>query len=346
MGQGPGGGEPSGAHPSALTRTTAPSPSSSGNDSCTGHSSTSLPSRALTKSAPDHVSRRPVGARPARSPRARDRTPAAMPSTPTGGPSRKQNSDAMISVRRDASLGCGRFGPSASYETAPIRRPTMLRMATLDRVLDALENAFGAVKVPPRARAFDMLVRMTCGYPASEDACAKGWAALRRDVGISAGAILASTKAKLVRAMRAGGIVPELRADRLVEIASRLKDGADLRSRKVLKTFPTVGDPGADRILLFTRIEPLAAVPSNATQVPLRLGFGKEQRSYAAGYRSAQCALDAELPRTFEARIRAYLLLRRHGETVCKRSRPRCSECPVTHECEYFASAHRTRRAG
>ena len=47
------------------------------------------------------------------------------------------------------------------------------------------------------------------------------------------------------------------------------------------------------------RVEPIAAVPSNATQVPLRLGFGEEQRSYAASYRSAQQALEDELPRTF-----------------------------------------------
>ena len=208
----------------------------------------------------------------------------------------------------------------------------------LTQVLDALESAFGMVKVPARNGAFEMLVRITCGYPASEETCAKGWAALSREVGVSADAILAAPKAKLTRAMRAGGIVPDLRAERLVEIASRVNEGADLRSRKVLKTLPTIGDPGADRILLFTRVEPLAAVPSNATQVPLRLGFGKEQRSYAASYRSAQQALDAELPPTFEARIRAYLLLRRHGETVCKRSRPRCEACPLTGECAYFVA--------
>jgi endonuclease III len=211
-------------------------------------------------------------------------------------------------------------------------------MAKLARVLDALEQASGAVKVPARARAFDMLVRMTCGYPASEAACDKGWGALSRDVGVSAKAILAAPKAELVRAMREGGIVPELRAERLVEIASRVRDGADLRSRKVLKTFPSVGDPGADRILLFTRVEPIAAVPSNATQVPLRIGFGEERSSYAASYRSVQQALDAELPRTFDARIRAYLVLRRHGEDICKRSRPRCETCPVSRECAYFAS--------
>jgi endonuclease-3 len=215
----------------------------------------------------------------------------------------------------------------------------MTRLAT---VLEKLERTFGAVKVPVRARAFDMLVRMNCGYPASEEACAKGWAALSREVGVSAKAILGAPTSKLVSAMRAGGIVPELRAGRLVEVASRAADGADLRSRKVLKTFPTVGDPGADRILLFTRVEPVAAVPSNATQVPLRLGFGKEQRSYAASYRSAQQALDAQLPRAYDARIRSYLLLRRHGEEVCKRSRPRCEECPVTPECSYFAGRRAT----
>jgi endonuclease III len=69
--------------------------------------------------------------------------------------------------------------------------------------------------------------------------------------------------------------------------------------------------------------------------VPLRLGFGEEKGSYAASYRAAQAALDAALPRTFVARIRAYMLLKKHGEETCKRTKPRCGECPVVEECPY-----------
>lgn len=207
---------------------------------------------------------------------------------------------------------------------------------SLARILDRLEKTFGRVTVPKRQKAFDMLVRLTSGYPASDPACERGYATLAEEVGTSAEAILAAPKRKLVKAMRAGGIVPEVRAERLRKIAARADDGADFSSRKVLESMPAVGAPGADRILLFTRIEPLAAVPSNALQVPVRIGIADEQSSYAATYRAAQKALDHELPRTYDARIRAYLLLKRHGQDVCKRSKPRCSACPLTRECRWF----------
>lgn len=211
-------------------------------------------------------------------------------------------------------------------------------MKPLERMLATLEKTFGRLPAPKRVRAFDMLVAQTCGYPASEEACAKGYDALARDVGTTADAILAAPKSKLVRAMRAGGIVPDVRAARLVHIAKAAKGGADLRSRKVLTKMPTIGDPGADRILLFTRVEPVAAVPSNALQVPVRIGLAPDGAPYAATYRAARAALDEALPRTFDARIRAHLLLKRHGQTICKRSRPKCELCPLTRDCAYFRS--------
>jgi len=216
----------------------------------------------------------------------------------------------------------------------------------LARILDALEEHYGKVRPSRPARPYELLLFANSGYPASERACSAGFAALEATVGLSARSILRAPERRLVEAMRAGGIVPELRADRIREIASRstTEEGADpdliaelpiAKARKLLKTYPTIGDPGADRILLLTHTEAVAAVPSNATQVPLRLGFGKEQSSYAAGYRSAQAVLDAGLPRTIAARIRAYVLLKKHGEETCKRSRPRCPRCPVASACPF-----------
>jgi endonuclease-3 len=60
------------------------------------------------------------------------------------------------------------------------------------------------------------------------------------------------------------------------------------------------------------------------------------------GYRTAQAALDAALPKTFEARIRAHVLLKQHGQEICKRARPMCERCPVSRDCAYF-SAHGSR---
>jgi adenine-specific DNA glycosylase len=44
----------------------------------------------------------------------------------------------------------------------------------------------------------------------------------------------------------------------------------------------------------------------------------------------------AELAESFDARQRAYLLLKRHGAEICKRTKPKCEVCPVSAMCEFF----------
>jgi endonuclease III len=139
---------------------------------------------------------------------------------------------------------------------------------------------------------------------------------------------------------------PELRAERVKEVTARIKEefGGDLRAalvgpitkvRKILKSFPTIGDPGTDRILLFAGIQPVAAVPSNCTGGLERVQKGQEEKNYKASYREAQRMIDSEVSATFDARIRAYLLLKRHGQELCKRTKPRCERCPVRTACAF-----------
>lgn len=205
---------------------------------------------------------------------------------------------------------------------------------------------------------YEMLIYLVCGYPASDASCMKGFDALQREVGLSPKEILAASKAKLVKVLRLGGIVPELRADRLKEIARKVKvefrgdlkavlksslpRGAQLTdkgirpAKKIFQQFPTVGEPSAEKILLFSKLAPVAAVPSANVEVPARLWFGKAGKNYAADYRAAREVLNSGLAPTFEARQRAYLLLKKHGQQTCKRSHPKCELCPLTGQCAYI----------
>jgi len=223
---------------------------------------------------------------------------------------------------------------------------------TIPELLDQLEKFHGTQEPCWPVDPYEFIVWWQCGYPASDAACTKGWDKLKSEVGIEPGNLLAGTPRKLASALKAGGMVPELRALRLKEIAMRVKDefGGDLRlslagplsaARKTLKKFPGIADPGADRILLFGGIAPIAAVPSNCTQVLVRVLFGQEDKSYGANYRNAQSAIAATVPETFDARTRAYLLLKQHGQEVCKRTKPRCDQCPISSDCAFFAR-HRT----
>jgi len=226
--------------------------------------------------------------------------------------------------------------------------------ALIAELLRELESAYGKQEPSWPTDPYLFLVWWHCGYPASDATCAKGWQSLKREIGVNPEALLAASPANLARALRPGGMVPELRAMRLKEIAARVKDefAGDLRSalvgsivqvRKLLKKFPGIADPGADRILLFAGIAPVAAVPSNGPHVLVRIQRGLERESYAVTYREAQQAIMGEIAEEFDARTRAYLLLKRHGQELCKRIKPKCSECPVNARCAYFSGKKRGR---
>ncbi len=229
-------------------------------------------------------------------------------------------------------------------------------MNSLTQILNKLEAFHGKQEPAWPTEPYLFLVWWYCGYPASDAACSRGWESLQREVGTGLEQILGASPAKLAAALKPGGMVPELRALRLKEIAARIKDefASDLRAalvgpiaqaRKTLKKFPSIADPGADRILLFAGIAPLAAVPSNCPHVLVRILHGQERENYGVTYQEAQEAIVAEVPGKFDARVRAYLLLKRHGQELCKRTKPKCAQCPVNSSCAYFAGQRRGRSA-
>ena len=217
---------------------------------------------------------------------------------------------------------------------------------TVRRLLDRLEKFYGRQTPGFPLDPFEFLVWWYCGYPASDRACGKGWERLTNDVGFEPEKLLKATPATLASALRAGGLFPDLRAQRLQETAMRVLNefGGDLRAvltgpvsqaRKTLRSFPSIADPGADRILLFAAIAPLAAVPSNGVHVLIRMLRGREGQNYRANYREAQRLIAAAVPETGEARTRAYLLLKQHGQALCKGTKPKCGQCPVASQCAY-----------
>lgn len=220
---------------------------------------------------------------------------------------------------------------------------------SLAAVLDRLEEHYGSQKRPGPASAYEMILYANCGYPANDVSCPKGFEALRRLAGLAPDQILAVPDKELAGIVRLGGIFPELRATRLKEIAGRVRDkfngdldaaleGPPAQAKTILRQFPTIGDPGAEKILLFTNRAPIAAIPSGQVHVLHRLGFGREKKSYAAGYRAAQEGVLTELPAAIPQLQRTYLLIQCHGRELCKRTRPVCERCPVSKDCRYYNS--------
>ena len=105
-----------------------------------------------------------------------------------------------------------------------------------------LERMYGPQQAASPTDPYEMIVYLNCGYPASDASCSKGFDALKREVGLNPKEILAAPKSKLTKLLRLGGIVPELRAARLQEIARKVKNdfGGDLKAvlkKRILSVF-------------------------------------------------------------------------------------------------------------
>jgi endonuclease III len=88
---------------------------------------------------------------------------------------------------------------------------------------------------------------------------------------------------------------------------------------------------------LFCRAHAVPAFESNGLRALTRLGFAEGRRSYSATYNAVREKVLAETGPDFDLLIKAYHLLRHHGQELCKRNEPFCGPCPLKNDCLYFA---------
>ncbi len=221
----------------------------------------------------------------------------------------------------------------------------MPEVLTLRSVVSALRRHYGKPPPPISRDPFHLILWEQVGYLVPDIQRRRAFSALRSRVGLHPAAVLAAPGAKLVAITRLGGpIAVRVRASRLRDSAELVLgrwDG-DLRAavrlplpqaRRALAQFPMIGEPGADKILVFTKRARLLPLDSNAVRVLLRLGLTPEAKGYGATYRRAQETLAATLPNDHNWLIAAYSLLRRHGQELCRRTAPACGQCPFRAPC-------------
>jgi endonuclease-3 len=218
---------------------------------------------------------------------------------------------------------------------------------SLAQVIERLEAFYGEPDLPAITDPWEMIVWENVAYLVSDQHRREAMDALRKQVGSRPEQIMAAPVSQLRKAATRG-IVPEQNVEKLRRSAKIALDefSGDLRpilkrpfaeAKKALKQFPAIGDPGAEKILLFCHAFPVFALESNGLRVLLRLGFGEEQPSYAATYQRVQTVIAGEVNKDYPWLIKAHLLLRRHGQELCKRSNPRCQECPLLAKCPWAA---------
>ncbi|MCI0699130.1 hypothetical protein L0337_44900 [candidate division KSB1 bacterium] len=217
-------------------------------------------------------------------------------------------------------------------------------------IIADLEKLYGRPEPPKLTNPLEMILRENVAYLVDDERREKAFQALKQRVGVKPQQVLAAPD-ELLFAIAKIGILPEQRVEKLRRIATiaikhfqgdlhtillqPLKD-----AKKLLQKFPSIGEPGAEKILLFSWSHPILALESNGLRVLLRLGFGEEKKNYAASYKSAQAAVQPQCKKECDWLIRAHQLLRQHGQELCKRARPQCEACPLAKGCAYYQRQH------
>ena len=222
----------------------------------------------------------------------------------------------------------------------------------LPDAIAALRRNHGRPQPLPTTDPFELVLLENVAYLASAARRREAFDLLRRTIGTTPEAIIGAPRAALER-VAAHGILKERFADKLrlcAQVAMEAWGGDPdqaLRgtvesTRRALRRFPGIGEPTADKILLFSGRLACLAPESNGLRVLGRLGWVDEREPYARRYR-ASLDVQRQLPAEIPALQEAHLLLQQHGQMLCRRTSPRCGECPLAGGCAHVLGV---RRAG
>jgi endonuclease-3 len=218
-------------------------------------------------------------------------------------------------------------------------------------IIDALEKFYGPHPAPAESGPLEMVLLENSAYLVGDEQRERAFNALRDHIGLTPSDILSASPEELFSIAEMGGPMPELRVKKLCGIATTAMAGFDgdmrkilqlplSQAKKALKKFPGIGDPGAEKILLFCRAYAVPAFESNGLRALTRLGFADSGKSYSAAYNEAREKVLAQTGPDFDLLIKSYHLLRRHGQELCKRKTPLCGPCPLNDRCPYFVETN------
>jgi endonuclease-3 len=217
----------------------------------------------------------------------------------------------------------------------------------LSKIIQKLKRFYGEPAPPKTSDPFELILFENIAYLVDDERRQRALDHLRKTVGLRPADILNASPAQIDEATKLGGVAPQYRSVRIRESAlialnefggnpSAACKLPPPKAIKALKQFPGIGEPGAEKILLFTKSYPVLALDSNGLRVLLRIGFGEEKKNYSASYKTVREAVSDQTGGNCEFLIEAHQLLRQHGKSLCKTNKPRCEECPVSSMCVYF----------
>jgi len=109
------------------------------------------------------------------------------------------------------------------------------------------------------------------------------------------------------------------------------------RAREQLMALPGVGPKTADVVLSMAGGHPTFPVDTHIARIARRWNLVRR-----TDYESIRAALERWTPP--EKRKAWHLVIIAHGRTLCKARNPRCDECPLRRDCDWYQSRRRVPR--
>lgn len=214
---------------------------------------------------------------------------------------------------------------------------------TLQETIERLETLYGQFPELCPTEPWLAVLWENVGYIADDQRRLAALNVLKKTVGISPRQILVADQAKLEIVTGYGGIPYEY-AHRLRRCAASLqRESTDnlegvlklsvREACKVLMKFPGVPRPVAEKILLFAKAHKLFVCDVNGLRVLTRMGLARDEKSFDATHRAVQQAAAGEIKDDYDWLIKAYRLLRKHGQELCRLTSPSCDRCPLIAGC-------------
>ncbi len=222
-------------------------------------------------------------------------------------------------------------------------------VTTIAAIVNQLREVYGPFREQKDLKPFDLILLENASYLVDDDRRWRVFVQLKDAIGTAPDVILHAGAEAVAAAIEGGGMKAEMRADKVLDCARIAKEigvaklnaavkSGDPSAKRLLRRFPGIGEPSADKIMLLCGGVASVAPDSNALRVLARLGFVAEVKSYSAMYRAAG---EATKSLTIEDARAAHHLLRKHGQEVCKRSAPRCEICAIRDSCAWYSSSKR-----
>lgn len=219
--------------------------------------------------------------------------------------------------------------------------------APLIQIVDRLQSHYGPPPVEEPQDPFEMVLWEIVAYLADDATRTRAFRALKTKTDCDPQRILDTPLVDLQHITRMGGSIAWAdRAERLYTAAhlvlAEFQGDLDTvlrmplpKAKRALMKFPMTGEPGAEKILLLCGAQAVLALDSNGLRVMQRLGFGAENKSYSVAYRLVREDVLEDGDHDLGFLQRAHKLLRLHGQSLCKATRPSCSACPLDRVCPF-----------